>query len=265
MARRPLQIFLLFAYRVVKVSGLLGWEPARLAFEWAYFAYKRYLEAPELRWLQAYVPPGSCVIDVGANIGFFSAMTANWVGKTGLVLAIEPEPENLGRLRERVTRLGITEWVKIVPAVAAEQIGIRHLVLNPDHPGDHRLGNCGEEVAAETLDHLADVHNRFTVSLVKIDVQGAEEIVLRGGEKLLARDHPALMIEIDDAHLREFASSALDLTDYLASLGYAPHLLRPEGARPLEMAALVASDENHYSDVLFLWELPRDGKGAGPC
>ena len=265
MVRRPLQNFLLFTYRMVKATGLIDWEPGRLVFEWAYFVYKRYLEAPELRLLQSYVPPGSCVIDVGANIGFFSAMSANWVTESGLVLSIEPAPENLTRLRKRVRHLGIEGWVKIVSAVAADQVGFRNLIINPDHPGDHRLGDCGEQVAAETLDHLADIHSNFKVSLVKVDVQGAEEIVLRGGEQLLSRDHPALMIEVDDAHLREFGSSALELTDYLASQGYAPYRVEPERAKSIDMAELVSSAGSYYSDVLFLWTDSQDIDGAVVC
>jgi len=149
------------------------------AFESTYFAYKRYIEAPELHLLQRYVWPGSCVIDVGANIGFFSLMASDWVSQSGLVLAIEPAPENLKRLNKRIQRLGLEGNVKIIPSAAADQQGMRHLVLNPDHHGDHRLGDVGEEVHAETLDHLAETHRDFKVSLVKIDVQGAEEIVLR--------------------------------------------------------------------------------------
>ena len=265
MVRRPLQNILLFIYRLVKATGLMGWEPGRLVFEWAYFVYKRYLEAPELRLLQLYVPPGSCVIDVGANIGFFSVMSAKWVTKFGLVLSIEPAPENLIRLRKRVQNLGIEDWVKIIPAVAADRVGLRNIIINPNHPGDHRLGDSGEQVAAETLDHLADIHSNFTVSLVKIDVQGAEEIVLRGGEQLLSRDHPALMIEVDDLHLRAFGSSALKLTDYLASQGYAPYLVGSEKAKPIDMVELVSSSGSNYSDVLFLWADFQNVDGVNAC
>src|ERR1044072_2917763 len=95
-----LQSCCLGLYRVSKGSGLLstGWGSS--LFEWAYHAYKRYLEARETRVLGGFVEPGSVVIDVGANIGFFTRFFAERVSEGGKVIAIEPEESNYQRLNQ---------------------------------------------------------------------------------------------------------------------------------------------------------------------
>ena len=60
--------------------------------------YKQYFEAGPIDRLQEFVPSGSLVIDVGANVGFFSLRFAKWVGKGGKVISIEPEDRNYNRL-----------------------------------------------------------------------------------------------------------------------------------------------------------------------
>jgi hypothetical protein len=59
-----------------------------------YAGYKRHFEAGPIERLQEFIPPGSLVIDVGANVGFFSLRFAQWVGLGGEVIAIEPEARN---------------------------------------------------------------------------------------------------------------------------------------------------------------------------
>lgn len=77
---RFVQGALLWAYRGVQRSGLLDTAPGRAAFERAYWAYKWSIEAKDLETLRPHVTPGSTVVDVGANIGFFTVRFAEWSG-----------------------------------------------------------------------------------------------------------------------------------------------------------------------------------------
>ena len=69
----------------------------RSVFEACYEIYKRLIEAPHA--LRAHVQPGTIVVDVGANVGFFTRYFAEWTGADGRVLAIEPEQQNFERLK----------------------------------------------------------------------------------------------------------------------------------------------------------------------
>jgi hypothetical protein len=91
------------------------------------------------------------------------------------------------------------------------------------------------------------------VSLIKIDVQGAEMRVLAGATAILARDRPALFVEIDPAGLARFGASVDSLLGWLAGFGYAPHRTARGGARPCAREALDrALAHRGYADLLFL-------------
>jgi FkbM family methyltransferase len=247
-------------YSWVATSGVLDRPRARRAFETVYLAYKERIEAGPIDHLRPYAAPGASVIDVGANIGFFAVRFGRWVGAQGRVYAIEPEARNIASLRERVARAGLAGIVDCRRAAAADRAGTVQLVLNPIHPGDHHLGPEGEPVPAVTLDELTADDPR-TVGLIKIDVQGAELLVLAGADRVLAEHRPAIFIEVDNPSLQRFGTSAGELLRTLADRGYTGHVLTKAGIGPAETSeALTARTASSYIDVLFL---PGDGVTAG--
>src|SRR5688500_10398573 len=143
----------------------------RAVFLLAYERYKAISDAPHLEVLAKLVRPGTTVIDVGANVGFYTRRFAQWVRPGGEVIAIEPEDLNVAALKRVVSRHGLVN-VKAVQAVASEQAGTLHLSKNPYHPADHRIAEAGVEVAAVTIDDLLGERSWPAVSLIKIDVQG---------------------------------------------------------------------------------------------
>ncbi|MSP67532.1 MAG: FkbM family methyltransferase [Alphaproteobacteria bacterium] len=249
-----LQRALLGLYRLAVDRGMLDLPGARWLFEASYHGYKRLVEARDGARLQEFCLPGATVVDVGANIGYFTARFADWVGAGGRVIAIEPEAMNLGRLQARLARSGLASRVEVVPAVAAEAPGRLHLTLNPYHPGDHRIGASGVMVAAVTLDEVLAERGNPPVALVKIDVQGAEQRVLEGMAATLARDRPVLYLEIDDAALRAMGTSAAGLLARLAAFGYAmhDHTARGLGRTITRAEALERLRGRAYMDAVFL-------------
>lgn len=249
--RRAAQNAMLGAYRLVFARGLLRRAWGRRLFFALYEFYKNLFEAGPIGALRAYVPEGGFVIDVGANVGFFTERFARWVGPAGRVVAIEPEAANFAELVRRLGASGLAERLDARQAVADAQSGQARLVINPDHPGDHRIGDAGEPVAAVALDELVPAGRQ--VALIKIDVQGAELRVLAGASATLARDSPALFVEVDPGGLARYGSGVEALLGTLARHGYAPHLLTRAGARPCargELDAVLA--RRGYTDLLFL-------------
>src|SRR5207244_8241281 len=119
---------------VINASGILSTQWGEWLFERAYHRYKRVLEAGDIRVLASFVAPATIVIDVGANIGFFTRFFGECVTEGGKVLAIEPEAANFARLNRMLSRNGLAVAVETIQAVAAEKGGTLKLQINLMHP-----------------------------------------------------------------------------------------------------------------------------------
>jgi FkbM family methyltransferase len=196
-----------------------------------YAGYKRHFEAGPIERLQEFIPTGSVVIDVGANVGFFSLRFARWVGSGGEVISIEPEDRNYETLVAALKRQSPSGRVRALKAVAAAAAGPMFLEINQLHPADHKLSRDGTGVAVEAvrLDDLVQDKGVRKPSLVKIDVQGAEMLVLQGAPDILRLAGPALFIELHEEGLQRFGASVSAILDHLSQFGYEPYWLIRNG------------------------------------
>jgi FkbM family methyltransferase len=247
------------AVRLFGLTAKLGlqrlpvFKPVFLAF---YGVYKRYFEAGPIDRLNEFVPKGSLVIDVGANVGFFSIRFARWVGDDGKVIAIEPENDNYDSLVSMLKREGLSSRVDALKAVAAAERGMALLEINPLHPADHKLSRDGTglPVAAVTLDDLVPDKTASRPALIKIDVQGAEMLVLKGAADILKVAGPALFIELHEEGLSKFGTSVAAILNYLTEYDYQAYWLKRSGAHDKASAAEIHAKVARlgYVDVLFL-------------
>jgi len=267
------QRLLLAVYKGVCRTGLMSTRLGRGVFLAAYERYKGIWDADHLEALATLVRPGATVIDVGANVGFYTRRFAEWVRPGGEVIAIEPEEVNFASLKRVIARRGLVN-VLGVQAVASESAGSLYLQKNPFHPADHRIaeaasvatnGRCdgtaapppGQgscvKVRAVTVDGVLRERGWPKVSLIKIDVQGAEERVLRGAMGALRELRPAVFMEVDQAALRAMGSSAESVLELMGSCRYEPHRIvnrRPVRVSRAEAAKLCSNGT--YVDYLFL-------------
>jgi FkbM family methyltransferase len=249
---RAVQNSLLAFYRVVTATGALNTAWGRTLFETTYWLYKRHYETGSIRSLQKWVKPGTVVIDVGANIGYFTLPFASWVRDGGKVLAIEPEAVNYARLQRKIARAGLAGVVESVRAAAADAGGDGRLKLNPVHPGDHRLGTTGVPVVVTTIDSLLAVRGWPEVSLIKVDVQGAEARVLAGAYETIDRFQPVLFLEVSDEALKEYGSNAEELLVHCIKRGYSIHTFTNATSCLLTIDEAVHLVQNRgYMDLLF--------------
>lgn len=250
-----IQNALLRSYAGLHATGILSTPPGRWAFSHLYTLYKERLEASAVDGLRALVPDGATVVDVGANVGFFTRRFARWVGSGGHVIALEPEAANFADLTEMLTGDGLAARVTALKIAAAEYSGTGQLKLNPLHPGDHKLSadGTGVDISVARLDDLLAERKWPKVALVKIDVQGAEERVLDGAEQTLGRIRPSWYVEVDDDHLRAMGSSAAHLVRRFAVHGYGVHKVTAAGIGPaLALGEVIASlRPGTYQDLLF--------------
>ena len=190
-----------------------GWEPGETAL------------------LGARIKPAMTVLDIGAHVGYFTCLAARLAGPRGLVVALEPNPRNFDLLTANVWRNGFTNVV-CFPWAAGTENGFADLFISPTNGGDHRLFPLDEpreavRVRVATLDAVEAL--RPPVDIVKIDVQGAEEGVMRGMQSLLSASPDVLVtLEFWPAGARQFGSSPESLLDFYRSLGFGVRVQMPD-------------------------------------
>lgn len=129
------------------------------------------------------------VVDVGANIGWFTLLAARLVGAEGCVIAFEPEPSNYSLLSSSISRNQLNN-VQLINKCVSDSDGTQELFLSPEsNPGAHSIirnfSNGKITVDSDTLDSFASLNKISKINLLKIDVEGAEPMVLSGALALL--------------------------------------------------------------------------------
>lgn len=141
--------------------------------------------------LLASIKPGDMCIDVGANIGYFSAIMAQLAGTTGRIFAFEPVPENFAIL-ERNARIASATGAKVMPinaAVSERQAPVR--IIRREYSTYHQVEpvtdpSSNDSIQGICLDQeLPNLARGSRVSFLKIDVEGHELSVLRGAQQSL--------------------------------------------------------------------------------
>ncbi|MEN0651702.1 MULTISPECIES: FkbM family methyltransferase [Hyphobacterium] len=137
------------------------------------------LERRELDYLIETLRPESSFIDIGANFGLYSLTLAAAPDGPGRILAIEPQPEMLKRLRFNISASGFDDRIEVRPVAVAGQAGMLSFTENTHNRGESGLiGEGGLSVEAVTLVHLLDSAGIGQADAIKIDVEGAEPEIL---------------------------------------------------------------------------------------
>jgi FkbM family methyltransferase len=259
--KKAIQDGLLSTYRFLRRRGAFSTPVGRWLFLNAYWTYKTLWE-PDIGFLRQFVRPDDWIVDVGANVGFFSRQFCKWVSGSGRVLAFEPEGENFRSLEQAAAIQPLKGVLVVRQCLVADADTTLRLALNPDNPADHRIGMDGIPTPAVRLDTAMRTLDWPRVGLLKIDVQGAEGLVLNGAIETLKRNRPAIFIEIDEAALRRFGSSPEHIERQLASLGYAMYEASVATiGTPIDSSrARVIRSQLGYADFLFI---PRHPAVAG--
>ncbi len=167
--------------------------------------------------------PDMTIVDIGANIGYYTLIASAHAGKDGKVIAYEPEPENL-RLLERTIAKNHLENVIVVTSAVGEKTGNATLYCDPNNKGKHTLlpveGNTPTTVQTTTLDASLENQNLHRVDVIKIDIEGWEAKAFRGMQKTLATYHPQIFFEFAPERIRETGEDPLHFLSALASFGY---------------------------------------------
>lgn len=179
--------------------------------------------------LDGLVQPGDWVLDIGANIGHYTARLSELVGERGRVIAFEPVPQTFELLAANVARL---RWrnVTLLNLAASHETALAGMTIPKFASGldNYYMARLtAKDASFRVLSTAVDALNLpSAVRLVKIDAEGHELSVLRGMIRLLSRDRPVLIVE----------ESSADIVPFLRDYGYAAERL--EGSSNLIFRAL---------------------------
>jgi FkbM family methyltransferase len=182
-------------------------------------------EKEETQLFKSIVQKGMTIVDVGANIGYYTLLAARLVGAEGKVYAFEPDPHNYALLCKSIAANGYKNVVAVQKAVSS-QTGTTQLFLDKHNLGGHSLAetnvNKNTAITVETAsldDFLKEQGGK--VDLVKMDIQGAEMQALMGMTSTIRQNEDLMVLtEFWPAGLRYAGSPPEAFLDRLKELGF---------------------------------------------
>jgi FkbM family methyltransferase len=189
---------------------------------------------PEIGYVEGALRPGMVFVDGGANLGVYTVLASNAVGDEGRVLSFEPGGDSYERLNVNIAANAATN-IRPRRAALSDSSGLAPLYHTGGHAVSYSLApdsadeTSSEQVETVTIDEVLAEEGLDRLDFVKLDVEGSEELALRGAADSLARFQPIVMFEsLSDAAISSELSRD-GAWNYLAGLGYEFFTVDPDG------------------------------------
>jgi len=166
--------------------------------------------------MERYLKPGMNVVDIGANIGSHAILAADLVSPGGKVLAVEADPSTFGILSENLSANRIAN-VQAFQKCVSDRVGVSTFNVN-ENSARSSMVRPGANVISVPTDKLDNLIPRdLSIDLLKIDVEGADYLVLRGAAETLATRPPRIIAVETSANQPEIVSLLSDFDYRLCS------------------------------------------------
>lgn len=198
--------------------------------------FDRGYEQFETALFESCIEPGMTVLDLGANIGYYTLVAARQCQSAGTVVSFEPDPLNR-EILERNVALNRYSNVRVVSAAVSSESG--HATIYRDstysscsslEPRNVLISAGAVSVETVSLDRFwRDELNRGRIDVMKVDIQGAEGLLVAGGRETLRANRPIMFMELWPHGLRSMGTDPLNLLDELSGLGYRVERIHEDG------------------------------------
>lgn len=177
------------------------------------------------RVVEKLATPGARIVEVGANVGYYTVIMARGVGEGGLVTSYEANPRLASLVRKSVNLNGFKSRVRVVPKAAADknenltfsisraQSGAGHISVF-----DHNFTDDAEKLQVEAV--RLDDQNLGRVDMIRLDAEGSEPLILRGAEAILDANHDIILCLEWDIVQMSSRVSVPDFAQWLTSKGF---------------------------------------------
>ncbi|MBV1774386.1 FkbM family methyltransferase [Burkholderiaceae bacterium DAT-1] len=184
--------------------------------------------------IQKMVLPGSTIIDIGANVGYYSLIMASLTGEQGKVYSFEANPRTFDLLQKSIAINGFSSRILAEQRAVYSHSGTLTFHCYEREQGGSSINQptCSEpystiEVSAISLDERFDGQR---IDLIKMDAEGAELAILKGARKLLqANPQINIVTEINKGALESAGHSVAKLLQFAAEQGFSPLLIATDG------------------------------------
>mgnify|MGYP006430818599 CR=1 FL=1 len=200
-------------------------------------------EQADTKVLLNFLSPGDTFIDIGANHGSFSVIASRFVGSTGYVLSVEPQP-HLARLIEKSLKANAMCNFKVCQIALGDSEGEVELLIPKNASGSSGIFSAYSgiykhytiKVPVKCFDEVVDWKSFQGRVLIKLDVEGSEYLFLKGAKQAITSLKPNLIIEINFRSFEVAGVTRKDLIDLLIELDYQEYaeLENPRITFPLE-------------------------------
>lgn len=188
--------------------------------------YESNYEKENYMFLQQKIKPGMHIVDIGAHIGLFSAIASALTGKTGKIICFEPTPGTYAVLRNTLRLNKCANVTAVQAAVSNTEGEAVFYIADVEGCNSNSLVKNKEEGKASgypvklvTIDKMVEGYS-LRPSLIKIDAEGAELDVLKGGGKTFNTLKPMLIVGLHPDFIKKKGDSLEEIWDLLASHGY---------------------------------------------
>ncbi len=181
-------------------------------------------EPVETALSQALIRPGDRVLDIGANIGYYTTLFADWVGPSGIVHAVEPDPDNFALLDVNTQDFQENGCVHLHALALSETTGTANLFRSKDNIGTHRLYDsiCCDGSSTEVAVYRGDDLALAPLDFIKIDIEGYEAFALRGLSDTLSNSpNVKILCEFSPLSMMEAGVQPVRWLEWMEAHGFA--------------------------------------------
>ncbi|OGM11051.1 hypothetical protein A2Z22_03610 [Candidatus Woesebacteria bacterium RBG_16_34_12] len=176
-------------------------------WRWRFEILMRWNERESVKLCRELVKPGMTVIDIGAHIGYYTRLLSELVGSSGRVFAFEAHPDNYAVVKQNLRARKYSN-VEMYNCAVSDQKGKMQLYVSPGSSNHSLLAGYTEasgtiDVESITIDSFLSEKGIKSVDFMKIDVEGAEPLVLAGMRQTIVSSHRlSLLIEYNPQALQ---------------------------------------------------------------
>lgn len=236
-------------HQKLKLASVL-YKNAFPLYRMMYFNFKKKKDAANLALLKQLLSPKSNVLDIGANIGFYSIYLAEQTGVGGKVFCFEPDAVNFKHLQKETKSY---KQIELFQKAVATENGKLTLytsdLLNIDHRTYEPESYSGKyDVEKIAIDNF--IQNKFKVDFIKMDIQGFEMDALKGMTATLKANTDLIMLtEFWPYGLLQAGSSAVEVFDFFTELEFKVYQLKNNKLQLLTRAEVQAMKVDFLSDT----------------
>jgi FkbM family methyltransferase len=217
-------------------------------------------ERQETELVKKLIKPGMAILDIGANIGYYTLIFAKLIGQRGVVYAFEPDPNNCNILALNLKQNNFSNVILIQKAISNKKEKVK-LFIDEVNLGAHSFSENniqlkkGGFIETETMTLDSFFKNRNRVDFIKIDTQGAEGLVIEGATELKKRNNLKILMEFWPFGLKNLKTSPERLLETLKDFGFKIRVLDDkENYTGEDVERIMQIAESKFHINLFLYK-----------